>query len=136
MSSYTILHVDDDEEDLMLIAEAFEKHTDQLRVIHANNGVEALQILEDRKRAGSLPCLILLDINMPVMDGKETLKQIKSQQEFTEVPVVLFSTSTNPADKLFATSYGADFITKPVNYTDVEGIVQQFAKRCQMAAAS
>jgi CheY-like chemotaxis protein len=69
--SYTILYVDDDIDDLLLISEAFQKYTDHLTVIHASNGVEGLKCLNKFLQQGKLPCLVILDINMPVMNGKE-----------------------------------------------------------------
>lgn len=136
MRSYTILYVDDDHDDLMLLAEAFEKYTDYLRVIHAYNGFEALQVLERMSKEESLPCLVILDINMPVMDGRVTLKKIKSSPAWKELPVVMFSTSSSHADKAYAENLGADFVTKPVTYGDMEGLVKQFVERCRIAAAS
>lgn len=133
--SYTILYVDDDQDDLMLIAEAFEKYTDHLRVIHAYNGFEALQCLSKMNEQGLLPCLIILDINMPVMDGKVTLSKIKSSEKYSHIPVVMFSTSSSRADKSYAENLGADFITKPVTFGDMKSLVSQFAERCKFAAA-
>jgi CheY-like chemotaxis protein len=132
--SYTILYVDDDHDDLMLIAEAFEKYTDHLKVIHAYNGFEAMQCLEKMEKLGSLPCLIILDINMPVMDGKVTLSRIKNSEKYRDIPAVMFSTSSSMTDKLYAENLGADFITKPVTYTDMESLVSQFAERCRFSA--
>ena len=134
MMTYTILYVEDDHDDLLLVTEAFEKYTDYLRVVHASNGFEALQTLPKMKAEGSLPCLIILDINMPVMDGKTTLKNLRNDDDFKDLPVVMFSTSNNRADRLFAEAFGADFITKPVTYNDMESLVKQFARRCRVSA--
>lgn len=134
MSGYTILYVDDDMDDLMIIADAFEKYTDHLRVIHACDGVDALGKLEDMAARNTYPCLIILDINMPVMDGKETLKVIKSTPEYNEIPVVLFSTSNAERDKKFAEEFGADFISKPVQYTHLKQLVHEFVEKCHMEA--
>lgn len=132
MSSYTILYVDDDLDDLAIIAEAFETYTDNLRVVHAYNGDEALVRLTDMKIQGSLPCLIILDINMPVMDGKQTLKEIKTKEDYLAIPVVMFSTSNNPIDKMFAENFGADYITKPSSYREVEKLVKEFVDKCHL----
>lgn len=131
MSGYTILYVDDDMDDLMIISDAFEKYTDYLRVIHACDGVDALNKLEDMTAKNTCPCLIILDINMPVMDGKETLKVIKSTPEYNDIPVVIFSTSASDRDKKFAEDLGADFITKPVQYTHLEELVHAFVEKCR-----
>ena len=81
-----------------------------------------------------MPCLIILDINMPVMDGKVTLSKIKSLDKYRDIPVVMFSTSSSSAEKLYAQNMGADFITKPITYSDMESLVNQFAKRCKLGA--
>jgi CheY-like chemotaxis protein len=129
-NSYTILYVDDDHDDLYLITEAFLQFADKLKVVHAFNGLEGIRALEDMKKQHSLPCLVILDINMPVMNGKEVLKHIKSSQDFKELPVVLFSTSNNPRDQQFAEEWDADFITKPVNFQDMETMVKAFVSKC------
>jgi CheY-like chemotaxis protein len=131
LKSYTILYIDDDHDDLMLLAEAFEKHTDHLRVVHAYNGQEGIRVLDNMKRKSSLPCLIILDINMPVMDGKEALKLIRANPAYQNIPVVMFSTSNNPFDKKFAEELGAEFITKPVSYIDMKSLVAEFASKCR-----
>jgi CheY-like chemotaxis protein len=128
-SKHTILYAEDDLDDLFFVKEAFEKH-DHIKVVHAINGLEALNILESLQEIDSLPCLIILDINMPLMDGKETLERIKSQKEFTNVPVVLFSTSSSLNDRQFAQAKGAELITKPLKFDDLEGIAKAFVEKC------
>lgn len=131
-TSYTILYVDDDQDDLLFIAEAFEKYTDHLRVIHAGNGAEGLATLRNMEDKGSLPCLLILDINMPVMNGKEMLKRVKEHPRYKNIPVILFSTSSNPLDKKFAENLGADFITKPSCFNDLESLVDEFVSKCKL----
>ena len=135
-TSYTILYADDDQEDLHLISEAFEKHTDNLRVAHAYNGAEALKFLAHMNRSSILPCLIILDINMPIMDGIETLREIKKVEDYKNIPVVMFSTSSHPADKRIAESLGAAYITKPAKYGEMEKLVEQFVEKCLIEAGS
>ena len=130
-SSYTILYVDDDQDDLLLIAEAFEKYTTDLRVTHAQNGHECLQVLRRMQEKKTSPCLIILDLNMPLMDGKQTLIKIKSAEEYKEIPVVLFSTSSQDGDRQFAEKYGVDFIIKPARFSDIEKLVKQFVEKCR-----
>ncbi|HEY2648326.1 MAG TPA: response regulator, partial [Puia sp.] len=87
-----VLCVDDDPDDRELIRNAIFKVDPSYTVAYATNGKEALQYL---KRAGEsdLPCLVILDINMPVMDGKQTLEEIKRNDKWNELPIVVFSTS-------------------------------------------
>lgn len=131
-SSYTILYVDDDHDDLVLIAEAFEKYTDHLRVVHAYNGYEGIKALDKMRIKGSLPCLIILDINMPVMNGKEALKKIKEHTAYKNIPVIMFSTSSSSLDKKYAENLGAEFITKPISYTDIKSLVAEFVSKCRL----
>lgn len=130
--SYTILYVDDDHDDLLLLAEAFEQYTEHLIVKHAFNGFEGIQTLEEMRRNGSLPCLIILDINMPVMDGKATLTKIKSTEAYKDIPVVMFSTSQNPNDVSFAENLGAEYFIKPISYNNMKELVGDFVKRCNL----
>ena len=135
-TSYTILYADDDKEDLSIISGAFEKHTDHLRISHAYNGVEALKFLDHMNHSSILPCLIILDINMPIMDGIETLREIKKVEDYKHIPVVMFSTSTNPADKRMAESLGADYISKPARFIEMEKLVEQFVEKCLIKAGA
>src|SRR6185503_15970449 len=79
---HKILYAEDDADDLFMVQQAFEKYDGAIELIHAANGFEALQQLEHSKAAGNLPCLIILDINMPGMDGKETLIRIRQSENF------------------------------------------------------
>lgn len=133
--SYTILYVDDDHDDLLLIADAFERYTEHLRVVHACNGIEGLFALQQMQESGSLPCLVILDINMPKMDGKEMLKQLRANDDFKDLPVILFSTSGNPRDRDFAQSLDAEFITKPVSYSNMQSLISEFVSKCRLEVA-
>ncbi|HEX3767072.1 MAG TPA: response regulator, partial [Puia sp.] len=92
-----VLCVDDDPDDRELIRNAIFRVDPSYTVAHATNGKEALQFLH-RATETDLPCLVILDINMPVMDGKQTLAEIKRHDKWNEVPVVMFSTSAHPSD--------------------------------------
>lgn len=127
---HTILYAEDDHDDFFMIHQAFEQNDGATKIHHANNGLEALQYLNEARIAQKLPCLIILDINMPGMDGKETLTRIKQTEAFTNIPVVLFTTSSNEADKLFAKKWKAQFITKPLVYSEVENLAKYFLSLC------
>ena len=129
-TSYTILYVDDDIDDLQLISDAFEKYTDHLRVVHAGNGKEGLKMLDAMKKETSLPCLLVIDINMPVMDGKEMLEKLRMQPAYKHLPVILFSTSQSEQDKDFAENFDAEFISKPNRYGELKSLVEQFVTKC------
>ncbi len=91
--SGTILIVDDDEVDRESIARSIRKCRSDIRLIEAHNGKEALALVSvDR------PDLVIMDIEMPMLNGKETLVALKQNRALSSIPVVMMSTSTSDAD--------------------------------------
>jgi CheY-like chemotaxis protein len=131
MSNQTILCVDDDLDDQLLVCETVRDINPAFKVETALNGVEALDYLKSVKGTSELPCIIILDINMPGMDGKQTLVQIKKDENLRALPLFMFSTSSSKIDKLFCESYGVDLFTKPDNVNDLTLIVKKFLCSCQ-----
>ncbi|MDB5253097.1 MAG: hypothetical protein JWP27_2266 [Flaviaesturariibacter sp.] len=126
----TILCVDDDPDDRQFISAEISRIDPALTVIQAHNGVEALEYLNTAKTDHQLPCLIVLDINMPLMDGKQTLSRIKVDPLLVNVPVVMFSTSSNPMDKVLFQRMGVSMITKPSDITNLNQVVRQLLSHC------
>ena len=110
-----ILLVEDDSIDAMTVKRAFKdlKVTNQL--VHVVNGEEALEYL--RNESNKKPCVILLDLNMPKMNGIEFLKIKIENEEFKKIPVVALTTSTDGHDIAQSFELGvAGYIVKPVDY--------------------
>ena len=128
-SKHTILYAEDDLDDLFIVRQAFEKH-DHISVLHAQDGRRALLMLEEMLSENFMPCLVILDINMPVMNGKEALQAIRSHPQLKHLAVVLFSTSNSANDSAFAQSHNAMLVTKPVDYGDLETIARTFVEQC------
>lgn len=129
-TKHTILYAEDDADDLFIVQQAFEKHHGEIELIHAYNGFEAIATLQERAVLGALPCLIILDMNMPGMDGRETLIRIKQSEALKEIPVVIFTTSSSREDKGFAQKWGAEFITKPLVFSELEALAKSFVSLC------
>ncbi|RYG02348.1 MAG: response regulator [Chitinophagaceae bacterium] len=127
---YVVLYADDDQDDLDLVLDAFARFTDNVDVITAQDGYEALAYLKNLPPFEPSPCLIILDMNMPRLDGKETLKTIRTMDRFKDVPVVMFTTSSFALDKDFADKHGAGFITKPLDLKQFSAIAEQFISHC------
>lgn len=127
---HTILYVEDDLDDLFIVQQAFEKYDGSIAVLHAENGFKALEYLSQRAAAGPLPCLIILDMNMPGMDGRETLIRIRQSEYLKDIPIVIFTTSSSKADMEFAKNWGSEFITKPLVYTELEALIEKFVQKC------
>ncbi len=125
-----VFYADDDVDDLQLVQEAFRHYARNVDIITATNGSEALSYFNNLSEEDPLPCLIILDINMPLVSGKQVLVNLRSQERFAEIPIVLFSTSSMPSDKHFAKQYEAGFITKPLDMHQMEIIADQFIEHC------
>lgn len=125
------LCIEDDEDDCAWIEEAACEIDPSLQFVSQPNGRDALAFLKRLKDQHHLPCLILLDMNMPVMDGKQTLVALKKDPDFQHIPVVMFTTSSSRADKLFCEMWGADMITKPERINELKTAVRKLVlARC------
>lgn len=127
--SIHILLVDDDEDDRYLTREAFHQHFPASRFSFAEDGEDLLDFLQYQGRytnaAHSLPELILLDLNMPRKDGREALRELKANERFRHIPIVVLTTSDAKDD--IETSYfnGANsFITKPPTFQQLSEVTK------------
>lgn len=126
-----LLCVEDDLDDCAWIQEAAAEVDPKLEFAHKQNGQEALQFLQELKERNTLPCLILLDINMPILDGKETLKMLKKDRELRDIPVVVFTTSANIDDRLFFQKYNVEVVTKPSGLEHFHKVIEHIVlSRC------
>jgi CheY-like chemotaxis protein len=125
-----VLYADDDPDDLQLVKEAFSKYASHVEVMTVNDGLEALSFLKSLSQEEPSPCLVILDVNMPRLNGRETLKQLRKMDRYEEVPVILFTTSSLPVDKEFAHKHNAGFISKPLNARQMDLITDQFIEHC------
>lgn len=123
----TILMADDDEDDRLLAFDALKEGRVLNNLYCVEDGVELLEYL---RREGKFadpqtsprPSLILLDLNMPRMDGREALQEIKADPKLRGIPVVILTTSKEEEDMFRGYDLGAaSYITKPVNF---EGLVE------------
>ena len=135
MTRYTtskniVIYADDDPDDIELVEDAFRQYASNVEVVAFPDGSQALSYLRSTSDTDPLPCLIILDINMPVINGKEVLTRLRQLERFEDVPVVLFTTSSMPVDKSFAYQYKAGFITKPLGYEQMEMITKEFIDHC------
>ncbi len=121
-NSVPILMVDDDKDDRIITEKALRKNRVINPILFLADGEELMDYLNRRGRfsdpnTSPRPCFILLDLNMPKMDGREALKEIKTNPAFKSIPVVILSTSNAEEDILRSYDVGANsFITKPVSF--------------------
>jgi len=114
-NSRSILLVEDDSIDAMTVKRAFKDLKVTNSLAHAINGEEALSYLRDYNN--EVPCVILLDLNMPKMNGIEFLKIAKNDDALKKIPVVVLTTSSEERDVVESFRFSvAGYIVKPVDY--------------------
>jgi CheY-like chemotaxis protein len=128
VESIEVLLVEDDPGDVLLIQEAFEDNKVRNRLRTVSDGVEALRFL---RREGEFadaprPDLILLDLNLPRMDGREVLAEVKTDEQLQQIPVVVVTTSKLEEDVLRSYKLHANaYVTKPVDFDRFIEVVRQ-----------
>jgi CheY-like chemotaxis protein len=125
-----LLLVDDDQDDLEMLEMQLRKIDSALQIFTAMDGEDALETLH--KKMMLEPDLIFLDINMPGMDGKQFLREIKKDSKLRHIPVIIYSTSRSQADIDETSQLGASsYLSKPNNHHELRnsltGILQAFA---------
>jgi two-component system response regulator len=117
-----VLYADDDIDDKMWISEACKTVNESLDLHFVENGRQVLQYLH----TNDLPSLIVLDLNMPDLDGRQTLKAIKNHVEYQHLPVAIVTTSSSRLDREVCIRLGAAlFLTKPDTYSEWQQIVRR-----------
>jgi len=129
-STHLVLYADDDADDIKFVEDSFSETTSNIELITTYNGRDLIKYLEGLNHYDPDPCLIILDVNMPLLNGKETLMKIRQMDRFQNIPVVLFTTSSTEFDKSFARKYNAGFITKPLDNRQMKNITDQFIDHC------
>ncbi len=132
MSPCRILIAEDDDDDYFTLEEAFAS-TDFYSIrIRSSNGEQLLMQLHALEAECQLPNLIILDINMPRMDGIETLKKIKLNKNLSFIPVFIYSTSNSVEQMRNCYELGADlFVTKGNDFQTVLNFTDHAIKFCQ-----
>lgn len=126
-----IILADDDVDDRDVIQDVMELLDAGDVMMFAEEGETLLELLQENFTSLSTPCLIVLDLNMPKMNGTQTLSRLKSNEQFKHVPVIIYSTSINPVEKEKCLLLGAhSFITKPLSYKESIETAQKFLQFC------
>lgn len=126
-----ILLVEDDEDDVFLAMEGFRRAKFLVDIERVENGIECMKYLnkQGKYQNKSLPDIVLLDLNMPLMDGRAVLKEIVSTPELSSMPVVILTTSDAERDvldmyKLRCSSY----IVKPIDFNKFKAVIEEFSE--------
>lgn len=126
----TILYADDDPDDIDFVKRAFEKRVRDVHLLTCKDGWEALQVLTSCQERKEMPCLVILDMNMPKLNGRQTLQRIRQDRRFDDIPIVFFTTSNFQDDVTFASRFKAGYVVKPIDSRQMSLIVDTFLAYC------
>lgn len=119
-----VIYVDDDEDDRMLFGDAFKQTFPSIEFHEFGEAIKALNYLADQKEAGRLPKHIVVDVNMPVMDGYEFAKELRKDEVFHDVPLTYFSTSPQPTF-LLLNSGSTFYRQKPAEFGAYTNLIKE-----------
>ena len=123
-----ILYAEDDEDDQEMFMEIVSKFDPKIQIHFFPDGLSLIRYLEMVKNIG-FPIFILLDINMPVWDGFQTLQTLRGIYRYNSIPIILYSISTSPFDKKRGLELGAnDFMPKPNSQKDFDMVYEKLSK--------
>ena len=131
MRSRYIIFADDDADDLELITGFFKQFNRNINVLEFKDGKEVLKFLDDFA-FNAPPILIVLDINMPRLNGKETLTAIRKHPKYQYIPVVIYTTSNNTDDENFCRQLGASWVVKSSTIDGVKQVAKVLAEFCEL----
>lgn len=126
----TVLCVDDDADDQMLVMDTLREIDPTLRVASALNGAEALRFLEDAKKRGILPRLVFVNTHLPPVNGKPVLQHIRKDKSLEDIPVVLLTASAALVNKSWTATEGIEVLTRPVNQLELYKTLKHLLNYC------
>jgi CheY-like chemotaxis protein len=127
MNNNYILLVDDDDDDQYIFVETLKELGFEDHCALVNNGIMALDYLNTTQ---AIPSMIVLDLNLPLMNGYEFLNRIKNDDRLSNIPVIVFTTSDNQNDQKLAAQLGATFITKSADFTNIKRAIAERLVLC------
>lgn len=121
-----ILLVEDNPGDVDLFRESISEEAIRVEFTVANDGVEALRYLRQRRQAGAvLPAIVILDLNLPRKDGRQVLAEVRGDEELRSLPIVVLTSSEAPDDIANSYRLGAScYVTKPVDLDRFRKVVR------------
>jgi DNA-binding response OmpR family regulator len=127
-----ILLGEDDIDDQELLKEVFASVDDSFRLLFANTGEQVLSVL-NKLNDKQLPCLIVLDYNMPGLNGADILKELNNKSRYYGIPRIIWSTSGSETFKNICLELGAaDYVIKPSNLKEMADIVRYMLSICMV----
>ena len=110
------LYAEDDEDDRILFSNMVGKSAPGMEISFVHNGFEAIEFLQAVAPGAAYPAVIVLDLNMPRLNGLETLQLLRSDDIYRLIPVILFTITPDQEVRTSCSRLGADFVSKPETY--------------------
>ena len=126
-----VLHVEDDEGDAHLVVRSLAQSACRVRIARASDGNEAIKMLEDVENGQrERPALILLDLRLPKVSGREVLRRAKASPALKDIPVVVFTSADGDEERIGCLEDGCDeYVPKPIDYTLFRAAVNSICKK-------
>ncbi|GAA4331491.1 response regulator [Flaviaesturariibacter amylovorans] len=128
MNTHQVLWADDDPDDLMLFNETAHEVDREVCITTASNGLELIDQLNRAKTLHALPGMIITDMNMPVVTGREALVLIRRDEQLRRIPLVVFTTSSSSLDALFCLRHEVLMVTKPCVLRDLRLVIRNILR--------
>lgn len=128
--SKIILYAEDDPDDRTLFSATIKEVNPEYKIICVDNGKKAIQKLDELCSRGVEPCLVILDMNMPIMNGRETLEAIKKNKHWQHLPVAIFTTSSTTLYTDLIKKYHLPVVRKPDRFKSMVDEVGQLLSCC------
>ena len=131
MDEYKILLVDDDPEDRMITYDGMQELGAADAIRFAESGEMAFALLNEGFSKGIVPRLVVLDLNIPKINGTQILRLLKEDPRFKNIPTIIYSTSVNPQEEQRCLLLGAhSYIVKPVSFREGVNTARMFLELC------
>ena len=130
MKTRYIIFADDDADDLELITGYFRQYDNDTRILQFRDGREVMDYLNKDAPPANMVSLIVLDINMPRLNGMETLSAIRKHPMYRNVPVVIYTTSLSATDKSYCEQGNASWVCKSTSLEGVKETARILAEFC------
>lgn len=128
-NDFLVLWAEDSEEDKLQIRNAFSELKAEARLVEVSSGVEAFAYMMESTYSKEVPSLVVLDMNMPFPDGRDTLMAIRNNPRFNHIPIYFYSATSNPIDNFLAQFLGAPVIQKAPDSEKCLLVIQQLLEK-------
>lgn len=131
MKNHFILWADEDEDNQALYRQVVQQVDPRALVLTAGDGGEVLACLNLVRKEKTFPCLIILNMNMPGLGGRETITLVRRESEFAAIPIVALSTLATLVERNFCDRFGVKLFTRPASTEDLKSLLQQLLTSCR-----